>query len=63
MNNDENKVCGKTIQVDLSGQGHCWREAESLPASVREEIEGEIIDGRNQSVDDFTAGNGRHYRW
>jgi hypothetical protein len=58
-------VCGCEIQVDRSGVGHCWTgiSAEDLPASIRGEIEGEIIDGRKESCDDFVAANGLHYRW
>ena len=52
-----------TIQIDLSGgQGHCWRDADELPESVREEIAAEIIDGV-EACDDYTASNGQHYRW
>lgn len=60
------KVCGRTIQKDLSGgQGHCWRSisAEYLPYSIIEEIEGEILDGEMDACDDFVGSNGQHYRW
>jgi hypothetical protein len=38
----------QTIQVDRSGVGHCWVAADddSMPASIRDEILAEIVDGR-----------------
>lgn len=53
------------IQVDRSGQGHAWRDidVEDIPAQVRLEIEGEIIDGQKEECADFVASNGLHYRW
>jgi hypothetical protein len=62
---DESLVCGCQIQVDRSGQGHCWEniDADDIPASVRMEIEGEIIDGGKDACDGFIASNGLHYRW
>lgn len=59
-------VCGKTIQIDRSGgQGHCWRtiDRDDIPADIVEEIEGEIIDGKQQKCSDFVGSNGQHYRW
>ena len=60
-------VCGREIQYDRSGgQGHCWVDAHdegTLTPTVREEIEGEIIDGGREECDDFVASNGCHYRW
>jgi hypothetical protein len=58
-------VCGCQVQVDRSGVGHCWvsADADSLPASIREEIEGEIIDGGRSECPDYVASNGLHYRW
>lgn len=60
----ENLVCGKQVQHDNSGVGHNWRniDASDIPAVVREEIEGEIIDGKRDSGD-LVASNGLHYRW
>jgi hypothetical protein len=57
----ESLVCGNQVQIDRSGQGHAWRDidAQDIPASVREEIEGEMIDGGSELV----ASNGQHYRW
>lgn len=67
MANDETTlVCGCRVQYDHSGgQGHCWRDkdAADLPATIREEIEGEIIDGGREECDDFVGSNGCHYRW
>jgi len=62
---DGTLVCGVQVQCDASGQGHCWRnvDAGDLPASVREEIEAEIIDGGKEECEDYTASNGCHYRW
>lgn len=58
-------VCGVQVQVDRSGQGHCWRniDRDEIPAAIVEEIEGEIIDGGKDECDDFVASNGVHYRW
>lgn len=58
-------VCGHQIQHDNSGVGHNWRDidAADIPASVREEIEGEIIDGGKGECPDMVASNGQHYRW
>lgn len=62
---EETTVCGYQIQHDASGVGHCWRniDREDIPASIVEEIEGEIIDGKVDDTDDFVASNGEHYRW
>lgn len=60
------EINGLTIQHDRSqGQGHCWRDctADDLPASIREEIAAEIIDGGKEECGDYTASNGEHYRW
>lgn len=53
------------IQIDNSGQGHNWKDAneDNCPASIAEEIAAEIIDGGKDSVDDYVASNGCHYRW
>ena len=54
------------VQVDRSGgQGHCWQAVndDDLPANIAEEIAAEIIDGKQESCDDYTASNGQHYRW
>jgi hypothetical protein len=50
--------------VDRSGVGHCWVVVDdyALPPSVREEIEGEIIDG-GREAGEIVAGNGLRYRW
>lgn len=57
--------CGNRIQIDRSGQGHAWQDidAAEIPAKVREEIEGEIINGGKDDSDKFVASNGQHYRW
>ena len=62
---NEGLVCGSQVQVDRSGVGHCWVDvsATDIPANIREEIEGEMIDGDKEECDDFTASNGLHYRW
>ena len=61
----EQLVCGLQIQIDRSGQGHAWRNiaAADINADAREEIEGEIIDGKKTECDEFVASNGLHYRW
>lgn len=57
-------ICGSKIQLDKSGVGHCWVAADGdCPASIQEEIAGEIIDGGNDDCDDYVASNGVHYRW
>lgn len=58
-------ICGAQIQIDRSGQGHAWRniDASAIPANIVMEIEGEIIDGGNESCGDYVASNGLHYRW
>lgn len=63
--NDSDLVCGSRVQVDRSGVGHCWVDvpASDIPANIREEIEGEMLDGRQDECDDFLASNGLHYRW
>jgi hypothetical protein len=62
---NETLVCGCQVQVDKSGVGHCWVDvaADDIPANIREEIEGEIIDGGKEDCGDFVASNGLHYRW
>lgn len=61
----ETTVCGYQIQHDNSGVGHNWRmiDASDIPASIREEIAAEIIDGGKDVCADFVASNGLHYRW
>lgn len=58
-------VCGSQIQVDRSGCGNAWRDidAQDIPHAVKNEIEGEIIDGGKEAVDEFLASNGVRYRW
>ncbi len=62
---NESLVCGSQVQIDRSGVGHCWvnADAHDLTPSVIEEIEGEMIDGGLDTCDDFVASNGIHYRW
>ena len=56
------EVCGHRVQIDRSGQGHAWVDIVDIPASVREEIEAEIVDGKRESGQ-IVACNGQHYRW
>lgn len=58
-------VAGYAIQHDNSGVGHNWQRIsrDDIPASIVEEIEGEIITGNVDSCDDYVASNGCHYRW
>lgn len=62
---NETLVCGNQVQVDKSGVGHCWVDvdADEIPANIREEIEGEMIDGGKDECKKFVASNGLHYRW
>lgn len=65
-NQDTGLVCGNQVQIDRSGgQGHCWRNVstDEIPADIREEIEGEMIDGGVESCEGFRAGDGEVYRW
>lgn len=65
MNEIETTVCGNQVQIDNSGVGHNWRniDASEIPANIREEIEGEMIDGGMDECENFVASNGLHYRW
>jgi hypothetical protein len=65
MTTETETVCGCTIQYDNSGVGHNWQTVgrEEIPADVVLEIEAEIIDGGQDSCDDYVASNGLHYRW
>lgn len=65
MTTNETMVCGIQIQHDNSGVGRNWKniDAQDIPANIREEIEGEIIDGKTETCKDFVASNGLHYRW
>ncbi|MES2342343.1 MAG: hypothetical protein V4597_11740 [Pseudomonadota bacterium] len=65
MTTETTLVCGCQVQIDRSGVGHCWVNVDDndLPANVRLEIEGEIIDGGQDECDDYVASNGLHYRW
>lgn len=58
-------VCDKPIQFDKSSVGQCWVAADEFncPADVQEEIAAEIVDGKNDTCDDYIASNGQHYRW
>ena len=58
------KICGKEIQHDASGQGHCWRwvSADSISADTVEEIAGAISDGLDSCLV-WIADGGQHYRW
>ena len=65
MNATETLVCGNQVQHDSSGVGHGWRNINALdiPANIREEIEGEMIDGGKETCEKFVGSNGMHYRW
>jgi hypothetical protein len=52
------------IQWDASGgRGCCWKNADDLPVTIREEIEAEVIDGGAEECDKHCASNGQFYRW
>lgn len=59
------EISGVEIQVDISGVGQCWRDAneDNCPANIVEEIACEIIDGGVEETDGYTASNGLVYRW
>ena len=65
MTTNQIEVCGSEIQYDKSGVGHCWVAADEIncPASIQEEIAGEMIDGGMDECGDYVASNGCHYRW
>jgi hypothetical protein len=65
MSNEQINIGGKLVQYDKSGVGHCWVDSNdtNCPAHIRDEIACEIIDGGNESCDDYVAENGQHYRW
>ncbi len=65
MKTKESLVCGSQVQVDRSGVGHCWVAVtdDTLPANIREELEGEMIDGGKDSCESYRASNGLRYRW
>lgn len=65
MSKLESTICGKSIKHDNSGIGHNWKriDASDIPADIREEIAAEIIDGKKQTCDCYTATNGLNYRW
>ena len=65
MTTEETTVCGCQVQIDRSGQGHAWRNVDAcdLPANIVLEIEGEIIDGGNETNERYVGSNGLHYRW
>ena len=65
MIENETLICGRQVQHDNSGVGHNWRnmDASEIPANIREEIEGEVIDGGKDECANFVASNGQHYRW
>ena len=60
----ETRIEGHRIQEDRSGVGHCWQDipGNDMPSAVREEIEGEILDGGRKSGE-IVSSNGLHYRW
>lgn len=62
---DTMTVCECQIQYDASGVGNAWQPAtaDNCPVTVQEEIAAEIIDGKQESCDDYLASNGQHYRW
>jgi hypothetical protein len=64
MTNKKAKVCGRTIQHDASGQGHCWRtvSANDLSADTVEDIHACILDGESH-CELHIADGGEHYRW
>lgn len=56
----------KSVQTDKSGGlGHCWVDvdADELPATIREEIEAEQLEGWAVPCEGYIASNGQHYRW
>lgn len=60
---DDPTVCGKQVQEDKSGVGHCWVNVsrDDLPKDVAEYIECEIIDGKLEKG--HVNINRINYRW
>jgi hypothetical protein len=58
------EIDGHPIEYDASHVGVHWvlTSPDTLPASIRLELEGEIIDG-NRPHGHYTASNGITYRW
>jgi len=58
------EIDGHTIQIDRSGQGHCWvdADADSCPPHIQQEIAEQIIDAKRESGEHI-ASNGLRYRW
>ena len=56
-------VCGKTIQIDRSGVGQCWRNlpAADLTDDLADVLTAEILDSPKQ-YGRVNVG-GTHYRW
>lgn len=56
------KIDGHTIQHDASGQGHAWKNipSDDVPASIQEELAGEIMDGGR--IGEMIIAGGEHYR-
>ncbi len=65
MATETETVCGNQVSVDRSGVGHCWVDVarDEIPANIVLELEGEMIDGGQETCDDYRASNGLHYRW
>jgi len=59
MTTTAQKIQKYKIQVDYSGQGHCWETPLYIPSAVVEEIEGSIED----NVTECRCSNGHYYRW
>jgi len=55
-------VCGKTIQIDLSGVGHNWQPlpVDDMSEDLEDLLAAEILDGGEYGR--VTIG-GVHYRW
>ena len=56
-------VCGKTIQIDRSGVGQCWRNlpAADLTDDLADVLTAEILDSPKQYG--RVSVGGVHYRW
>lgn len=65
MTTQSNLLARLKIQVDRSGVGHCWKNAEpyDVPEDIMQEIECEILDGGKENCGCYVCSNGLHYRW
>ena len=55
-------VADHGVEHDASGVGHCWRDADNLPADIAAELACWIIEDEPQPGAEYQASNGQMYR-